>query len=82
MRHRGGVVRSLIFSFFWALVLLLGFYIRVIGVSALPPDQFTEADAYLYFEQAREISVSGRLGVRDFRRWLPEGRDGRQSLSL
>ena len=65
-----------------SLVLLFGFYLRVLGVSVLPSEQFTEADAYLYYAQAREISESGGLPDRDLRRWLPEGRDLRQSLNL
>lgn len=80
MRHRAAL--HLFFSLVWVSVLIFGFYVRLLGVSELPREQFTEADAYLYYTHAREISVSGRLPARDMRRWLPEGRDLRQSLSL
>ena len=80
MRHRAS--RRLFFSLVWGSVLIFGVSVRLLGVSELPSEQFTEADAYLYYAHAREISVSGRLPERDMRRWLPEGRDGRQSLSL
>ena len=70
-------------------ILLISFWIRIQGGERLYMDvgdekvgRFTENDAYLYHEQAKEIATRGILPVRDMRRWLPLGRDNRQLLSL
>ena len=63
-------------------ILLLACWIRIQGVGRLPDNQFTSNDAYLYALQAQEISEQGILLARDMHRWLPEGRDNRQLLSL
>ena len=72
------VYKALIFG----CVCLLGFYLRMPGSQRLPESQFTEHDAYLYAHQAEIVSESGGLPARDMRRWLPVGRDTRQSLNL
>lgn len=63
-------------------ILLLACWIRIQGVGRLPDNQFTSNDAYLYALQAQEIDAQGILPARDMRRWLPEGRDNTQLLSL
>lgn len=63
-------------------LLLLAFWIRVQGIERLPAGQFTETDAYFYYWQATLISEHGKLPERDMHRWLPLGRDLRQTLNL
>lgn len=63
-------------------ILLLACWVRVQGVGRLPDNQFTSNDAYLYALQAQEIAEQNVLPARDMRRWLPEGRDNGQLLSL
>ena len=84
MRHREHQHRPprLLWWGVLALVVIFGFYVRLLGVSALPPEQFTEADAYLYLHQAAIVSDQGFLPSRDVRRWVPVGRDTSQSLNL
>ena len=67
---------------FIAGVLLIAFFIRIQGVSILPDQQFTESDAYLYYWYAQIISDHGHLPERDMHRWLPLGRDLKQTLNL
>ena len=69
----------------WSLlagVCVLGFCLRLPGSPRLPEGQFTETDAYLYAHQAQIVSEQGHLPGRDLRRWVPVGRDTRQSLNL
>ena len=63
-------------------VLLLGLWLRVQGVAFLPVGQFTETDAYLYYQQAAMIAETGHLPARDMTRWVPLGRDLGQTLNL
>lgn len=63
-------------------IVFIGFFIRIQGTHNIPPEQFTEPDAYLYYWQAQIISESGKLPARDMHRWLPLGRDNAQLLSL
>ncbi len=63
-------------------IILLSFWIRIQGTEHLPPRQFTEHDAYLYYWQAGIITERGHLPERDMHRWLPLGRDNGQLLSL
>ena len=63
-------------------ILLLACWIRIQGVARLPDNQFTSNDAYLYALQAQEIAEQGKLPARDMHRWLPDGRDNTQLLSL
>lgn len=76
------MVKAAIFGLLLCLILLLAFWIRTQGVERLPPRQFTETDAYLYHWQARIIAEKGHLPERDMHRWLPLGRDNRQTLNL
>ena len=62
-------------------IILLAFWIRIQGIER-PTGQFTETDAYLYAWQAGIIAEQGHLPNRDMDRWLPEGRDNTQLLSL
>ncbi len=55
---------------------------RVQNRDSIPNGQFTETDAYFYYWQAQLISEQGRLPERDMHRWLPIGRDNRQTLNL
>ena len=63
-------------------ILLLSVWIRLEGAAGLVAGQFTETDAYLYQHQAAIVSEQGHLPARDLRRWVPLGRDTRQSLNL
>ena len=63
-------------------ILLVSVWIRLEGAAGLVAGQFTETDAYLYQHQAAIISEQGHLPARDLRRWVPLGRDTRQSLNL
>lgn len=63
-------------------ILFLAFWIRVQGRDAIPEGQFTETDAYLYYWQADIIAKQGYLPAKDMHRWLPDGRDNQQLLSL
>ena len=63
-------------------MLSVSVWLRCLGISAVPPGQFTETDAYLYQHQAQIVSEHGQLPARDLRRWVPLGRDTRQSLNL
>ncbi|MYB95380.1 hypothetical protein F4054_12685 [Candidatus Poribacteria bacterium] len=48
----------------------------------MPPGQFISNDAYLFAAQSEEITKHGKLPARDMQRWLPNGRDNGQLLSL
>ncbi len=63
-------------------ILVLAFCIRLQGRERIPDGQFTSNDAYLYYWQAQTISKQGYLPAVDEHRWLPNGRDNRQLLSL
>lgn len=82
MRDRALRCPRVLFFGVLVLVLIFGFYLRVLGVSGLPSEQFTENDAYLYRHQAAIVSEHGYLPSRDLRRWVPVGRDTSQSLNL
>lgn len=62
--------------------MVLTFWIRIQGVERIPKGQFTGKDAYIYYEQAQIIAEQWHLPARDMQRWLPNGRDNRQLLSL
>ncbi len=72
------------FSFMVSLLglLALAFCIRLQGLEQIPDGQFTSNDAYLYYLQAQSISEHGYLPAVDKHRWLPNGRDNQQLLSL
>ena len=63
-------------------ILFAAFWIRVQGVDTIPKGQFTGNDAYLYYWNAQIVSEQGCLPARDMHRWLPFGRDLRQTLNL
>ena len=63
-------------------ILVLAFCIRLQGRERIPEGQFTSNDAYLYYWQAQTISKQGHLPPVDEYRWLPNGRDNGQLLSL
>ncbi len=63
-------------------ILSLTFWIRIQGVEGIPEGQFSSNDAYVFYSQAQTISKQGHLPERDMQRWLPNGRDNRQFLSL
>ena len=63
-------------------ILVLAFCIRLQGRERIPDGQFTSNDAYLYYWQAQTISEHGSLPALDEHRWLPNGRDNGQLLSL
>ncbi|RKU12611.1 hypothetical protein C6503_16940 [Candidatus Poribacteria bacterium] len=63
-------------------ILILTFWIRVQGAERFPDRQFAGNDAYLYYWQAQIIEGQGALPERDMHRWLPDGRDNGQLLSL
>lgn len=63
-------------------ILVLAFCIRLQGRERIPDGQFTSNDAYLYYWQAQKISEHGYLPSVDEHRWIPNGRDNRQLLSL
>ncbi|MYB94710.1 hypothetical protein F4054_15990 [Candidatus Poribacteria bacterium] len=63
-------------------ILILTFWIRVQGAERFPEGQFAGHDAYLYYWQAQIIEEQGTLPERDMFRWLPDGRDNGQLLSL
>ena len=64
------------------LLMFLTFWIRIQGVERFPYGQFSENDAYLYHWQSDIIAKQGVLPAKDMHRWLPDGRDNRQLLSL
>ncbi len=66
----------------FCIILFLAFWLRVQGVNTIPKGQFIGNDAYLYYWQAQIISEQGHLPARDMNRWLPLGRDLRQTLNL
>lgn len=76
------ILRYLFTGVFVVGIILLAFWIRIQGTADLPAGQFTEHDAYLYTWQAGIIAEHGHLPDRDMHRWLPEGRDNTQLLSL
>ena len=63
-------------------ICVAGFWVRVAGVGVMPAGQYTSTDAYLYDHQTRIVSAHGHLPARDLHRWVPLGRDTRQSLNL
>lgn len=63
-------------------ILLLTLWIRLQGADTLPDGQFTGNDAYLFHRQAHIIAEAGILPATDMDRWLPDGRDNGQLLTL
>lgn len=65
-----------------SVVVLLALWLRLQGAGTLPPGQFTETDAYLFYHQAEIVSKHGSLPANDAQRWFPLGRDNSQTLNL
>lgn len=63
-------------------ILVLAFGIRLQGREGIPDGSFTSNDAYLYYWQAQTIREHGYLPSVDEHRWIPNGRDNTQLLSL
>ena len=63
-------------------LLFLTFWIRIQGVERFPNGQFSENDAFLFHWQSGIIAEQGELPAKDIHRWLPDGRDNQQMLSL
>ncbi|MDE0636937.1 MAG: hypothetical protein OXI43_13960 [Candidatus Poribacteria bacterium] len=63
-------------------IMCIAFLIRIQGASTLPDEMFTGADPYHYYRLAEIISDEGSVPARDMNRWLPLGRDLRQTLNL
>ena len=63
-------------------ILCLAAFIRLQGITNVPPGQLTGPDGYFYYWQAQLISEHGKLPERDMSRWLPLGRDLTQTLNL
>ena len=63
-------------------ILFLAFWIRIQGVERIPDRQFTDTDGYYFYKQAQLISEHGILPDRDMSRWVPLGRDLKQTLPL
>ncbi len=76
------MVKRLTSSLLIISILFLAFWLRTQGTSRIPDGQFTGYDPYLYYWQAQIISEYGYLPERDMHRWLPLGRDLRQTLNL
>ena len=57
-------------------------WLRIQDTADLPTEQFTETDAYLYYQQAQTIADWGSLPAREMHRWVPVGRDTGQTLNL
>ena len=74
--------KSIIIGTLLISIAFLSLWIRIQGVERLPEGQFTEHDAYLYQWQSKTISEAGHLPPRDMSRWLPNGRDNGQLLSI
>lgn len=66
----------------FSMLVFTAVWTRVQNRDSIPNGQFTETDAYFYYWQAQLISEHGRLPERDMHRWLPIGRDNRQTLNL
>ena len=74
--------KLLLFTCCFQALLLLGLWLRLQGTATLPPEQFTETDAYHFYRQAHLIEDNGRLPPIDTHRWVPLGRDLRHTLNL
>ena len=61
-------------------ILVIAFWIRIQGVQRIPEGQFTANDAYLYYWNAKQITEHGYLPATDKHRWVPHGRDEKQTL--
>ncbi|RKU17074.1 hypothetical protein C6501_05020 [Candidatus Poribacteria bacterium] len=63
------------------LILIVGGRIRLQGLANIPTGQFASNDAFLYLAQAETIIKDGALPKVEMHRWVPLGRDLRETLS-
>ena len=63
-------------------ILLIALWIRIQGIQRIPDGQFTANDAYLYYWNAKRITAHGYLPAIDEHRWIPNGRNEKQTLHL
>ena len=82
LKSNSTVLRRLIIGAILLAILSLTFWIRIQGVEGIPEGQFSSNDAYVFYSQAQTIVKQGHLPDRDMHRWLPNGRNNRQFLSL
>ena len=62
------------------LILIVGGRIRLQGISNIPTGQFASNDAFLYYSHAETIVKDGTLPKVEMHRWVPLGRDLRETL--
>ncbi len=62
-------------------ILIVGGKVRLQGISNIPTGQFVSNDAFLYLLQAQTIVKDGTLPEVEMHRWVPLGRDLRETLS-
>ncbi len=74
VKHVGAAVLLLI-------LLFVGGRIRGQGLSNIPTGQFASNDAFLFYAQANTIVKDGTLPKVERHRWVPLGRDLRETLS-
>ncbi len=63
------------------LVLIVGGKIRLQGLANIPTEQFASNDAFLYYSHAQTIVRDGTLPDVEMHRWVPLGRDLRETLN-
>lgn len=73
-KHFGAVVLL-------TLILIVGGKVRLQGIPNIPTGQFVSNDAFLYLLQAQTIVEDGTLPEVEMHRWVPLGRDLRETLN-
>ena len=63
------------------LILIVGSKVRLQGIPNIPSGQFASNDAFLYLSQAQTIDKDGTLPEVEIHRWVPLGRDLRETLN-
>lgn len=63
------------------LILIVGSNVRLQGLPNIPSGQFASNDAFLYLSQAQTIVKDGTLPEVEMHRWVPLGRDLRETLN-
>ena len=74
IKHAGAAALLLI-------LLFVGSRIRLQGLSNIPTGQFASNDAFLYLSQAETIVKDGTLPEVETHRWVPLGRDLKETLN-
>lgn len=62
------------------ILLFVGGRVRLQGLSNIPTGQFASNDAFLFYAQARTIVKDSALPKVEMHRWVPLGRDLRETL--